>query len=352
MKYDCIDEYTLDPVHITLIGGRGSGKTSLLGAMYHEILQNPSMGIRADDRTVLFLREIQSYLVEYLNGNNFFTGDGESHDFLFYLKARATNEKRRFIYPFVFTDLPSGLFNDYNVGAYTEVASHSFQRSTAVILTIDAPALMSEEKIHNHYNSPFSIFNCLNPYFSELKKGSTVLFVLMRCEAYIQSPELRNELFERVRKKYKAHIDFLAKNNIDCLGTWVETLGGVHFTHYENDGCRQMVPVYKTVGPYSPRNCETPLLLTLKQCTKTTKQKLEENMKSFGWRKLFRNIIGRKYEQLAVRGLSDVIERLDRCLGSVPKPNTFNLLSSDDEAEKRAIKDESSGTNLNSKRLK
>lgn len=243
--------------------------------------------------------------------------------------GQATFKKKAFSYPFVFTDLPGNWYNKEMSTRESEL-KQNLRRSSAVMLTIDAPALMNGIRTNHKVNAPMVILNWFNQCVPELKNGHTVIFVLTRCETYIHDRAQRHKMFDLVRKEYRALIDLLTKNGIDCFGTWVETLGGVRFLRYDKGEYGQPVPVFERTGPYSPRNCEVPLVLTLQQCAKAAKQGLEDDLNSSWWEK-FKDLFGIEHKQLAADGLLDVIERLKQGFRSTSAPNTFNLFSSEDD---------------------
>ncbi len=335
MKYDCIDgvdTYTLDPIHITLVGCRACGKTSLLASMFHEMQQNPSMGIHANAHTSNILSGYYEDLIQTFrkscSGLNA-AEQQQEYTFMGQAARQATFKKKAFSYPFVFTDFPGNWYNK-DASLHEEELKKIFYRSTSILLTIDAPALMNGIRMHHKFNAPMVILNWFNQCVPELKNGHTVIFVLTRCETYIHDRAQRYRMFELVRKEYGALIDLLTKNGIDCFGTWVETLGGVRFLRYDKGEYGQPVPVFERTGPYSPRNCEVPLVLTLQQCAKVAKQGLEDDLNSSWWEK-FKDLFGIEHKQLAADGLLDVIERLKQGFRSSSAPNTFNLLSSEDD---------------------
>ncbi|MGN0875242.1 MAG: hypothetical protein ACI4OZ_08660, partial [Akkermansia sp.] len=273
MKYDCIDgvdTYTLDPIHITMVGCRACGKTSLLASMFHEMQQNPSMGIHADAHAGNLLNGYYEDLIQtFRNSCSKIDSTEKPQEYTFIGQAarEATFKQKAFVYPFVFTDLPGNWYNK-DASLHEEELKKIFYRSTSILLTIDAPALMNGIRMHHKFNAPMVILNWFNQCVPELKNGNTVIFVLTRCETYIHNRAQRHKMFDLVRREYRALIDLLTKNGIDCFGTWVETLGGVRFLRYDKGEYGQPVPVFERTGPYSPRNCEVPLVLTLQQCAK------------------------------------------------------------------------------------
>lgn len=335
MKYsniDGTDTYDVDPIHITFIGCRGCGKTSLLASMFQEMQNKRVSCVTATPTTMQMLSDSYVEMLKMLEACSMnatavptLEGTDTSTEFNFTGQAvrDATFRKKCFRYPFVFTDLPgSWYFQDAdNKGDEVEAF---LKRSTVCLLAIDAPPLMDGDYAHNEYNRPSVILNWFIKCIETLKEKSVrVIFVLTRCETFVQDGELKRQLFERVRQTYAPLINLLKSNGIDICGTWVETLGGVKFLNFKRVEEGRKVPVFKRMGDYSPRNCEIPLMLTLQKSAEVAKAALEKERSSF-WGRV-KDAIGLEHKELAAEGLLDILKELETGLSTAPDQAKFEL---------------------------
>lgn len=334
MKYenvDGVDTYTLDPIHVTFVGCRGCGKTSLMASMFNEIQKKRISCVTADPTTMSIMSDSYADMLRMLeeaeeNGIAKPTLDATEGKTVFKFIGTsiqdASFEKKRFHYPFEFTDLPGGWYAE-NAANYVKKVDAELGKSSVCLLAIDAPALMSGDYTHQLYNRPDTILNWFNKSLGLLKdKNVRVVFVLSRCETFVQNEDSRREIFERVRQSYAPLIDVLRTAGIDICGTWVETLGGVQFLNYRRNAEGIKVPVFQKTGDYAPRNCEIPLLLTLQQNAESMKLALVQ--KRGPWRVLL-DWLGVSHYDLAIKGLEEILRELERGLSMAKDEAMFEL---------------------------
>lgn len=333
-KSDGIDTYTLDPVYVTFIGCRGCGKTSLMVSMFNEVQKNRLSRVTADLPTMQILSESNAQMLrlidDYEINDTVFLAERDtfstefSNDFKFTGTAvlgTITNPKR-FRYPFVFTDLPGSWYFGA-AESYVGEVKKFLGRSTVCLLTIDAPALMSGGYTNHVYNRYDVTLNWLKESLVTLKnKNVRVVFVLSRCERFVQDDTLRQVLFEKVRRSYAPLIDVLRTAGIDICGTWVETLGGVQFLEYRRNAEGIKVPVFQKTGDYAPRNCELPLLLTLQKTAESMKRALVEKR---GPLRVLLDWLGFSHYDLAIKGLEMMLKELEAGLSRVKDNAMFEL---------------------------
>lgn len=337
MKYenvDGVDTYTLDPIHVTFVGCRGCGKTSLMASMFNEIQKKRISCVTADPTTMSIMSDSYADMLRMLeeaeeNGTAEPTLSATEKETEFNFTGTSIQEAsfkpKRFRYPFVFTDLPGGWYAEEKEAA--EGTEKKFAkyigRASVCLLTIDAPALMSGDYTHQLYNRPDIILNWFNKCLGSLKDSNVrVVFVLSRCESFVQDQTSREALFAKVRKSYAPSIDLLRSANIDVCGTWVETLGGVQFLHYRRKADGKKVPVFIKTGDYTPRNCELPLLLTLQKNAENMKLALEE--KRGPWRVLL-DSLGVSHYDLAIKGVEEILRELEAGLAMAKDEAMFEL---------------------------
>ena len=330
-----IDTYTLDPIHVTFIGCRGCGKTSLMTSMFKEIQKKRISCVTANPQTIGILSDSHADMLRMLeeveqNGTIVtptLTPTEKKTEFKFTGSSiqDASFEKKRFHYPFVFTDLPGNWYagESATTAEIERKVADYISRASVCLLTIDAPALMSGDYTHQLYNRPDIILNWFNKCLGSLKDHNVrVVFVLSRCETFVQNEDSRREIFERVRQSYAPLIEVLRTAGIDICGTWVETLGGVQFLNYRRNTEGIKVPVFQKTGDYAPRNCEIPLLLTLQQNAESMKLALVQ--KRGPWRVLL-DWLGVSHYDLAIKGLEEILRELKRGLSMAKDEAMFEL---------------------------
>lgn len=327
-----VDTYTIDPIHVTFIGCRGCGKTSLMASMFNELQQKCISSVTAAVPTMQLLSESLADLLHMIDDyeiNDIVTPTAlkateHANDFKFIGTAvlGSTSNRKRFRYPFVFTDLPGNWYAG-EAAAYEKEVDVFLERSSVCLLTIDAPALMSDDYTHHIYNRPDIILNWFNECLGSLKRNNVrVVFVLSRCESFVQKDNQRQILFDKVRRSYAPLIDVLRKAGIDICGTWVETLGGVQFLEYRHNEEERMVPVFRRTGDYTPRNCEIPLLLTLQKTVENLKLFLE---KKRGFWTCILDWLGITHYDLAIKGLEKILKELETGLAMARDNAMFEL---------------------------
>lgn len=333
-NFDGVDTYTLDPIHVTFVGCRGCGKTSLMASMFNEIQKKRISCVTADPTTMCILSDSYADMLRMLedaeeNGTAEPTLSATEHSTEFNFTGTSIQEAsfktKSFRYPFVFTDLPGNWYaGEKAATAETEkkVADY-IGRASVCLLTIDAPALMYGEKTHRAYNRPDDIFELLSKSLVTLKDNKVrVVFVLSRCESFVQDQASREALFHKVRTNYAPSIDLLKSASIDICGTWVETLGGVQFLNYRRNADGIKIPVFVKTGDYAPRNCEIPLLLTLQKNAENMKLALEENRGP--WRVLL-DCLGVSHYDLAIKGVKEILRELEAGLAMAKDEAMFEL---------------------------
>ncbi len=328
-----IDTYTLDPIYVTFIGCRGCGKTSLMASMFNELQRKCISSVTAALPTMQMLSASLADLLHMIDDYEIndivvtpsaleATQQAKDFEFIGTAVLGSTSNRKCFRYPFVFTDLPGGWYAE-NAAVYEKEVDIFLERSSVCLLTIDAPALMSDDYTHHIYNRPDIILNWFNECLGSLKRNNVrVVFVLSRCESFVQKDDQRQILFDKVRRSYAPLIDVLRKADIDICGTWVETLGGVQFLEYRHNAEERKVPVFRRTGDYTPRNCEIPLLLTLQKNAESMKLSLEKKRRF--WTSLL-DRLGITHHDLAIKGLEEILKELETGLAMARDNAMFEL---------------------------
>ena len=290
--------YQSVPLPFCFVGPRGVGKTSLLASMYQEIKNRGVEGVYIDlhsdvgERTSTLLNNSHLDMLDMIEDTEMYQivanmglrGNTEEKTFEFIGEKtirdtdilKCTNYKRfRFVYQF--TDMPGGWYTTHDP-KFKDQAKKQLEESFVSFLAIDTPALMRGDASNERSNCSTRIKEWYDNALNTLKNNHhTVIIVLSRCEKFWKQ---KNEMRERLEKVYGSLIKKLVGNGIAVYLTWIKTLGGVEFSHYEainsGDG-RDKVARFMRTGDYKPENCATPLQLALQHGMASAAHKIEVN---------------------------------------------------------------------------
>lgn len=147
------------------------------------------------------------------------------------------------------------------------------RESVAVIIAIDAPALMEDKKgiLHEKINRPQQIKNLFNAAYQDIDSPRLVILAPIKCEKYLKNEETAKELSEQVRKGYDNLFNHF---NSEKLNPWivsvitpVQTVGSVVFSRIEFDTQSNPHFFFRKVrhdAKYSPKDSEQPLRYLLR----------------------------------------------------------------------------------------
>lgn len=271
---------------IGMVGPRGSGKTSLLAAMYREI--NPLLGesdlkLVTADRTGLtqrYLDAAQSDLEHIATGlydvppgvPN--TDDVRTLQFALrdagtdreYLRLRFTDYPGEYLFPPGFAGV------DRTSQDHAEVFKR-LHRSAAVLVAIDTPALMwGGGRYNERFNRPAEVTGLLDEWSRARGRKDLVIFCPLKCEKWVQTAPDRRDVETAVRRSYRDAIDALLALDrgpaVFCMP--VQTVGSLHHQTYRLDG-PDPVAVFRGEpgGRYQPRWVGNPLKAVLESATGT-----------------------------------------------------------------------------------
>ena len=265
----------MEKLHITMLGARGVGKTSLLSGMYDQfdsaLLQGTNLCLTPDSESQIRLGRKLAELKR--QGDDFdasptVTGTADSQQFSFGLGRIA--EPPRF--QLVFRDYPGGWLHD----AKRHPDIHKFIRESQVILlAVDAPSLMElNGKWNEEINAVSQIRDCLKEALQEVPSDlqqKLVMVCPIKCERYVQNLSTRDDLLKKIDKNYEGIFDLLRNEPLEgktaVAVVPVQTLGNVWFSRFSEHG--EGLPNYhfrriKSDEPgYAPRHVEQPLCYTV-----------------------------------------------------------------------------------------
>jgi hypothetical protein len=168
-----------------------------------------------------------------------------------------------------FFDYPGGWIEDQASPQQTEFVLNLLRDSDAILIPIDAPALMERDGLwHHERNRPDFIFNLIQQAYVDLQLPRLVILAPIRCELYLQHRDFEAVMLERVQWGYEkllSHLGFgTFQELIAVVVTPVQTLGEIVF-HKSPKNC--YAPIFMKTEPtaqYSPRDSEQPLRYVLR----------------------------------------------------------------------------------------
>jgi hypothetical protein len=259
-------------LQVAMLGPRAVGKTSLLAAMYQEFqtsTEEAALQLSLDGETAAVLQERLIDLKNLVRGG---TGvpmtSGElgleslrRQGFLFRLGDPGSRPKVELR----FKDFPGGFMSSQADAQQREFVQHLVFQSTALVVPVDAPALMEANgQYHEMANRPMEVTEFIKLGFENLQEPRLVILAPTKCEKYMKDPELANLLLTRIKDEYRELFTFLAsdrlKNNVAVAITPVQTVGEMVFARVEHTDKGPKF-VYKPLprARYSPKDSEQPL---------------------------------------------------------------------------------------------
>jgi len=255
---------------ITVLGGHGVGKTSLLATVYGEFERHLTRGLQLQvnpsyqTRNILNdkLGELESALdSEIVQGINAGEGNKRCYQFNIGLPLQLPAIQLEF------NDYPGGWLKDEN---YSKEVINFLRASTAILWVLDAAALMvrgeNEESYSTKINQTLHIKTILNLAFTDLPDNAkkVILLVPIKCETWTTAKKDRLELCVHVENECESVINLLKSadpkgNRFAIAIIPVETLGGVRFDHLQVDANKQPQFIFKRKDEealYQPRYAE------------------------------------------------------------------------------------------------
>lgn len=263
------------PLHITMLGARGVGKTSLLASVYEQFdrqINDVHLQLLADFATSRELTDRLSMLKSAM-ANVIVTGlhnTGEMRTFNFGLGLPT----RKPAINLTFRDYPGAL-----VSTNPDEVAEYIRSSDVIVWAIDTTALMANKgKYSELINSTSRITDFFKHALEDLPQNQCklILLVPIKCETWIAYPQYPNyagidEMCNLIESKWKSFVDYIKKIDPDSQRfsialTPVQTLGNVKYTYTEeNDGSMPSFVFARTSKehPYQPKDVEQVLYYSL-----------------------------------------------------------------------------------------
>ena len=260
---------------VIVIGNRAVGKTSLLASMYMYMEKNGLASIEGmtfkaeDDFEYKKLVEKWNELKTHIQENQFSSTleipyDGTVALFTpHWFEFRRTNKMKKISSQKIsFTDTKGGATNTLDQKLISRV-----NKSFVVFCVVDAAVLMEcDDNENDTRNCPLEIKRILQRV---LEDGDNIqpqacLFILTKCEKYMNTDNDRNELAERFNKIFKPVLAYAETMNYPLYYLPVQTMGCVEFSHIDpikEEMIFNVLPLSKK--PFAPKDVVFPLVFLM-----------------------------------------------------------------------------------------
>ena len=294
----------MQELQITMLGHSGVGKTTLLTAMYQQFEQGnvgaDNLQLTPDDDSSQIL---QDRLIELKSSCDVFeaqgrvglerteavAGPGSLRSFKFDLGKTGQAPSLRLN----FRDYPGG----YHEGTEQEKAfvRTLLSQSAAVLIPIDAPALMEENgKYHEEKNRPQQIHDIFKKAYQSLDSPKLIIFAPVKCEKYLKDEKTAKELSNRICEEYEGLIRYFKSERLSPLIatviTPVQTVGSLIFSRVELDEVGTPNFYFRKIkhdAKYNPQDSEQPLRYLLRFLLK-----LHLDKRNIGFLNFIRDLMG------------------------------------------------------------
>ena len=267
----------MQELQVTVLGPANTGKTTLLTAMYEQFEKNiksVNLELTPDDDTSCLLQdrliELKSAFESFesrgragLEGTEASAGVGSLKSFDFGLGKKQSKPSLRLS----FRDYPGAYHNTNSSKEEKQFIKRLLRESAAVLIPIDATALMEEKgKYHERINRPQQIKDLFKKAYIGLESPRLIILAPVKCEKYLQDDKAAEELTKRVKEGYQVLLDYLdsseLKSQIAIVVTPVQTVGGLVFSRIEVD--ENNIPDFyfrkiRHDAKYEPKDSEQPL---------------------------------------------------------------------------------------------
>lgn len=289
----------MQELQITVLGPTGTGKTTLLTAMYEQFdktVKYVDLELTPDEETSF---KLQDRLDELKKAFELFESCGRaglkgtqreispeaSPSFKFGLGKKQEEPSLQL----VFRDYPGQYHNATASKEEREFVTTVLSQSAAVLIPIDAPALMEEKgRYHDSLNRPLQIKDIFKRAYKNLDSPRLVIFAPVKCEKYLKDEKTAKELARRVSEGYEGLLDYFKSeklsDRIARVITPVQTVGGLVFSRIEPDEDNEPDFYFRKIrhdAVYAPKDSEQPLRYLLSFLLKLHLQQRNTGIFSF-----------------------------------------------------------------------
>lgn len=258
--------------HITMLGARGVGKTSLLSSLYNQfetINTQTDLTLIPDNFTSAKLGECLAEL-KTLTENFIITYGKGTEKAIEYLLSLSERGKKKSFSDLYFHDYPGGYIGVNATEDQRKIVENLLRKSECTLVAIDAPALMETDECgriwHETVNCPQVITDLFKNVYTDNKKRLVIL-APVKCEKYMNDGNDPQKLISRIEEEYQNLLNHLAapnvRKNVTVVITPVQTVGTARFSHVSLNNNTPLYNFSLTEMAYKPQDCEQPLLWLL-----------------------------------------------------------------------------------------
>jgi hypothetical protein len=253
-------------LHVTMIGPRGVGKTSLLASLYDQfqaVCGEANLVMTADEDTRGVLQHYREQLNEFAGGRpgSTRTSRGIEGNLAFreHRILLGTGGRREPQIMLCFHDVPGEALTSGT--AMTAELVDKLERSAVLFLAIDTPALMERDgRYHHEINKPRLVADFVREVAA---KGGDLLVVMvpLKCEKYAHQPDGMRRVRARIHESYYdmiAQLGGLEGGSTGVVLTPVQTVGSMVFKRFTGDGTEEF-GLYRLGATYAPVDTDQPL---------------------------------------------------------------------------------------------
>lgn len=251
-------------VNVTMLGGRGAGKSSLLAVLYNSLksdLLSSSLLINAVGGTGEKLSALYHQLQEFgFTGKEHkgIVGTTDPVKYTFDLLPRVSENNDSSL-RIEFADYPGAWIHENK-----KYVRNRIVESSAILIAVDSTALMSNDRNrHDTVNAVNTFSDLLVDTVNNDNMPRLILIVPIKGEKWLQSKEGIRSLKERIDEEYGDIISNLKNRSTNALViTPIQTVGSVIFDKFIVNHEGREVPQWKKIredAPFSPVDTEQPL---------------------------------------------------------------------------------------------
>jgi len=264
-------------ITMTVLGAEAVGKTTLLATMYTKLVHSSgNLSLKASDSTGVALSKAYEKLAKRISEQGNFKSvarllEGSQgiieHQFQILHKSKK-------ILDLSFYDIAGGIILEREDSKdFQEFRTILSQESSVIVNIIDGAALVEGSELYSEkVNKPTRIYELLQPAL-ENQRPHLVLFVITKCEHWLDDEEGKRKLLEAFETRHKPVIK-LVRDHQNVVGVLlpVKTLGCVTYSRVFGKGTenerinfdRKFSPPPRPVPlPFSPEQVEQPLIYGL-----------------------------------------------------------------------------------------
>ncbi|GAK49414.1 hypothetical protein U14_00636 [Candidatus Moduliflexus flocculans] len=277
-----------------MLGPRGVGKTTMLALMYKGLVEGTlksSFDFRAAQNTAVELDDAFIQLTQILDQPTFMKSGIEP-----LLGPTLGIHRRKFSvffegskrFDFVFCDYPGEVTTSDEESADFKEFQGLLNQAIVIVNVLDGAVLMEgSDAFRKRVNRPFIISELLKPALDD-EQDHLLIFIITKCEKWLQDQQGRNELqaaFEKHHKEVLHVIENRNKRNVAGVLMPVKTLGCVEFSEVRNyNKPNEEIIFVRNNKPFHYEGVEQALRYALAFA-------LAEHDKSTGWLKILLDMI-------------------------------------------------------------